>query len=300
MDVVSGWLNRLRCPSCDGSVRRNEASVECTSCAARYPVRAGVVRMVSEEQGATAETFNAQYDALRLKEGWASDIPGFYEALPYKDLTGRNTVAWRQRVRSYQLVQRWLENTLGTGTVSILDYGAGSGWLSRMLAERYDVAAMDINEGIHGLSAIPESSRHYSAIQSSLERIPLHSGCCDAVVANASLHYASTPDAPLEEVHRILKPEGIVVIMDSPTYPSIQGVQQAMERSHTYFCEMGFPDLADHYSGLTDALFKANDLFLYRSLRKDFSIIELMKKRFREAMGQSESARFPVWIGRKL
>ena len=300
MNVVSGWVDRLKCPSCDGSVSQEEATVVCRTCDITYPVRTGVVQMLSEEQGALAETFNAQYDALRLKEGWASDIPGFYDALPYRDLTGRNTDAWRQRVRSYLLVRRWLENTVGTGRISILDYGAGNGWLSRLLADRYDLAAMDINEGNHGLSAIPESSRLYTVIQSSLESIPLHSDCCDAVVANASLHYTSAPEGALEEIHRILKPGGVVVIMDSPTYSSTQGVRQAMKRSHSYFCQMGFPDLANHYAGLTDALFKANDLFLYRPLRKDFSTLELLKKRFREAMGHPESARFPVWTGRKL
>ncbi len=298
-EVSKQWFDRLRCPRCNGKTIQGTRSVSCTDCETVYPITDDIALMVLPEDMNACDRFCSQYDALRLKEGWASDLPDYYESLPFHDLAGLHSDHWKLRTNSYRLIDRWLRRIFDGARRMVLDGGAGNGWLSKLLAKRHDVAALDLNAGRHGLGAIPKNRRTYAAIQAGLERMPLVDECCDVVIINASLHYGQAPDRYLQETHRILVSNGFLFITDSPVYPTESGADQARERTQAYYEEAGFPELAKYYCGLTDACFDAHDLFQFQRLRRDFSRTELIKKRVREALGSPESARFPVWVGRK-
>jgi ubiquinone/menaquinone biosynthesis C-methylase UbiE len=106
----------------------------------------------------------------------------------------------------------------------VLDAGAGSCWLSYRLWERgARPVAIDLNtDSADGLGVAELYRRHKGAeiavAQAELERLPLPERSCDAVVINGSLHYAASPVAALREGLRILKPSGLLIVMDSPFY----------------------------------------------------------------------------------
>jgi SAM-dependent methyltransferase len=189
--------------------------------------------------------FVREYRTVRRAEGWGSDDPAYYRALPYRDLTGRFPEIWRIRARSYDaFVRRVLEPLeTQTGTLTALDLGAGSGWLAYRLAQRgHRVVGIDVLEdSLDGLGAI----RHYtSAVQpvvAEFDHLPLLCPNADLIVFNASLHYSTNYAGTLSESLQVLRPGGTLVILDSPMYSDpTSGARMVREREARFKQTYGF------------------------------------------------------------
>src|SRR6476620_3695393 len=86
--------------------------------------------------------FVREYGRIRECEGRGSESPEYYRALPYLDLTGRNSGQWSMRARSFDYFARRI---LPKTPCDILDLGEGNCWLSYRLAERgHRPVAVDI------------------------------------------------------------------------------------------------------------------------------------------------------------
>ena len=94
---------------------------------------------------------------------------------------------------------------------AVLDLGAGTGKLTRVLAERYrDVIAVEplanmramLERAVPGVTALPGSA----------ERIPLDDGSVDGVFAAQAFHWFDKPVA-LPEIARVLRPGGVFAIV---------------------------------------------------------------------------------------
>jgi SAM-dependent methyltransferase len=94
---------------------------------------------------------------------------------------------------------------------SVLDLGAGTGKLTRVLAARYrDVTAVEplanmramLERVLPGVTALPGSA----------ERIPLDDGSVDGVFAAQAFHWFDKPVA-LPEIARVLRPRGVFAIV---------------------------------------------------------------------------------------
>jgi 8-oxo-dGTP pyrophosphatase MutT (NUDIX family)/ubiquinone/menaquinone biosynthesis C-methylase UbiE/uncharacterized protein YbaR (Trm112 family) len=295
------WFGVLHCPQChdhfsmiaNGEMR----ALQCRQCCQRYPVAHGIARLLKPERVDALEKFCARYDALRLQEGWASENPEFYLHLPCRDLSGRHEQEWRLRAKSFQLVHTWLAKFAAGRMLRILEVGAGSGWMSQKLAVHHHVLACDVNAGRHGLCATPSAQRRFMAVQAELDCLPLAEHSLDVIIANASLHYTAGPENFFEQAHRVLRPNGKLIVMDSPVYPDEPALAAARQRTRTYYAHAGFPELAQNYNGLTTALFENGSYFLFSRLRRDLNDWVSIQKYLREKLGQEAAARFPVWIG---
>lgn len=165
--------------------------------------------------------FVQEYRPIRQAEGRGSDDPEFYRRLPDGDFSGVREGEWRHRRRSL----RWLMRRLGEeGPFRILDAGAGNCWLTHHLAARGDrVVALDVDDGEYdGLGAgghyLRTGEVEFDRICSSFERIPLRTGALDLVIYNGALHYAENLFSVIAEGVRLLKPDGEIMILDSPLY----------------------------------------------------------------------------------
>ena len=94
---------------------------------------------------------------------------------------------------------------------AVLDLGAGTGKLTRVLAERYhDVTAV---EPLANMRAILERVvPGVTVLPGSAERIPLDDGSVDGVFAAQAFHWFDKPVA-LPEIARVLRPGGIFAIV---------------------------------------------------------------------------------------
>ncbi len=298
------WLEILRCPQCRGHFRVHSHSdrhaLVCALCSASYAIQNGIPHLTKPERAPALQNFCEKYDRLRLCEGWACTQPEFYFQLPFQDCTGRHINEWQLRAKSFLQLQAWLKKEYGTRALRVLDAGAGSGWMSRLLAASHEVLATDVNAGAHGLNALAHAQRRFMAVQAELDHLPLTSHSFDLVIANASAHYANDVRVFFAQAARVLRPGGRLIVMDSPIYPNAEAVTAAQERTRAYYTKNGAPELAQTYSGLARELFFKQTAFNFTYLRRDFDGVALFKKWLREKLGREQAARFPLWIGERL
>ncbi len=98
----------------------------------------------------------------------------------------------------------------------VADLGCGAGFFTRLLAERFDqVIAVDHSEAMLRAASIALPSEAAVDWRSgALESLPIGDGEVDAVFTNLVLHHVVELDRATEEIARILKPGGRVVVTD--------------------------------------------------------------------------------------
>lgn len=184
--------------------------------------------------------FLDDYARIRSAEGRGSDESAYYQALPFADLSGRNSDQWRIRARTFRYFVR---RVLPCQRLKVLDLGAGNGWLSYRLAElRHQPVAVDIfADPRDGLRAARHYPVKFPLIEADFDRLPFTNSSFDLVVFNASFHYSPDYARTLAEARRCLRPEGRVVILDSPVYKlSNHGEQMRAERQVFFEQQHGF------------------------------------------------------------
>jgi ubiquinone/menaquinone biosynthesis C-methylase UbiE len=194
----------------------------------------------------TRTRFLEDYARIRHAEGRGSDDPAYYRALPYSDLSGRNSWQWAIRARTY----RHFENHVlapfekeARRPLDILDVGAGNGWTSHRLALRkHQVIALDIfMDEEDGLKATKHYPVKLAPVAAEFDRLPFPDSAFDVVLYNASIHYSTDYYGTLREARRCLRRDGRVVIMDSPVYKRYEhGDLMRRERHEQFERQYGF------------------------------------------------------------
>jgi SAM-dependent methyltransferase len=101
---------------------------------------------------------------------------------------------------------------------TVLDIGAGTGKLTRVLAERYArVIALEPGDELRAILAARVPG--VETLAGVAERIPLADGEVDAVFAGQSFHWFAN-DVALAEIARVLRPGGVLAMMWNVPDPS--------------------------------------------------------------------------------
>ena len=94
---------------------------------------------------------------------------------------------------------------------TVLDLGAGTGKLTRVLARRYErVIAVEPLDGMRGI--LERVVPGVEALPGSAEEIPLGDGSVDAVFAAQAFHWFDHERA-LPEIGRVLRPGGVLAVL---------------------------------------------------------------------------------------
>jgi SAM-dependent methyltransferase len=198
----------------------------------------------------TAETrrrFLEDYRRIRYAEGRGSEDAAYYRALPYRDLTGRNTAMWEMRAKSWRYFETMvlppIERAAGR-PLDILDLGAGNGWMSYRLSLRgHRPVALDIfSDPRDGLGAAANYDVRFPVVEAEFDRLPLPDSAYDLAIFNSSLHYSACYETTLSEARRCLRPSGVIAVLDSPVYRRPEhGERMAAERHAEFARRYGFP-----------------------------------------------------------
>jgi SAM-dependent methyltransferase len=277
--------DQLRCPS-DGALYRRQD---------------GIWRFLLPEREMALAPFMRDYETVRRGEGRGATDAAYYRALPFRDLSGRFENDWRIRAASF----RALESHLMQRGVA-LDVGAGCGWLAYRLAQRgLAVAAIDLQTNSEdGLGAYVHYDAEIVPVQAEFDRLPFAAGLVDLLVFNAALHYSTDYLVTLREALRVLRPGGLLVVIDSPLYRhASSGQAMVREREAAFSQRFGFPSNAlasEHY--LTPA--RLRDLAAALGVDWRFNYprhgLRFAMRRWKRALlGRRESARFPLIMARK-
>ncbi len=197
----------------------------------------GIVHAIDPARRPYFERFLCDYMKIRRAEGRGSEDAAYYRALPFEDLSGKNTEQWRMRGTTY----RYLESRLlPERALDILDLGAGNGWLSNRLAQRgHRPVAVDIfTDAMDGLGAARHYGMGFPLVEAEFDRLPFVGRQFDWAIFNSSLHYSTDYRNTLKEALRCLRPQGQVVILDSPMYKKREHGERMKEERHRQFEKM--------------------------------------------------------------
>ncbi len=115
----------------------------------------------------------------------------------------------------------------------ILDVGCGNGNLFTLLPEnKYELYGVDFSQNM--IIEAKSKCRNATFSVADAEMLPFDDDSFDIVVCNASFHHYIHPDRVLEEMRRVLKDGGKLLIGDPYIPTGIRGVMNVMLRfSHS-------------------------------------------------------------------
>lgn len=246
---------RLRCPECSASIggmaypalAQEHEPLACRECFATFAQEQGIWLALRGSRRPYFERFIREYETVRKMEGRGSEDPAFYLSLPYCDRTNRNSWQWTIRARTYKYIERNVLPAANGKQLTILDLGAGNGWLSYRLASlgHRPIAVDLLTNAFDGLGAAVHYRLALATVfprfQAEFDRLPFETGQFDCAVFNASFHYSVNYDSTLSEAIRCLRPGGTVVIADTPSYKREEsGCQMVAERRLFFQRRFGF------------------------------------------------------------
>jgi len=234
---------RLLCPVCQNVAGEldevTERGMPCTRCAFCFQKVDGIVRAIAPDRRSFYDRFLTDYGTIRKAEGRGSTSREYYLALPYQDLSEKNSEQWRIRACTYRYFEKHL---LQEPSLDILDLGAGNGWMSYRLAQRgrRPVAVDIFTDQLDGLAAAREYGL-FPLVEAEFDRLPFADGQFDLAIFNSSLHYSTDYHGTLAEARRCLKPGGSIVVLDSPLYKLREhGELMRAERHRQFQARYGF------------------------------------------------------------
>ncbi|MEK7276388.1 MAG: class I SAM-dependent methyltransferase [Chloroflexota bacterium] len=296
------------CPRCSAALPYwTSGSQTCPACQAEYTIRDNIYHFLLPERQREIAPFLAQYRTVREKDGYRPPTAAYYQALPEVNRRNPQADTWRVRRASFENLKRLLWRGLSSPRVpgrleslplrlSILDLGAGNGWLSNRLSGmgHHCVAVDWLDDEQDGLGARRFYSTDFLCAQADYDQLPFAPAQFDAVIFNASLHYADDVAASLARARRMLAPGGLLAIMDSPTFRSERaGRRMVAEMEERFVTKYGLARLAKQGAGyLTPQALGAGWRFI--PSRGDAGwearrILAAVKNR-------RESALFGVWV----
>ena len=298
------------CPRCRTSLeRRAPDRMTCPRDGLEFWNVDGIWRFLLPESEAHYARFMADYEAVRRAEKRGSATSDYFRALPFRDLSRHHSADWRIRARSYNVLVKnvltRLQNPLERA-LKILDLGAGNGWLSNRLAAQGDrVIAVDllVNEQ-DGLGAWKHYEHSFTPVQAEFNHLPVMDRFADAVIFNASFHYSEGYTETLREALRVLSPQGVIVIMDSPVYRSkASGEQMVREREVQFKEKYGFAsDNLQSENFLTYG--RLNELarglhLTWKRVTPFYGLRWMLRPLIAKLLRRREPARFHLIVGRR-
>ncbi len=299
------------CPDCH--VQLQPVAQDVLQCPAKHHIfrkEDGVWHFLLPERERYLKRFIQEYETIRQMEGRGAVDAAYYRSLPFKDLSGHFSSDWSIRARSYQVFRDHILKPFETASsrpLKIIDLGAGNGWLSNRLAgQGHHVAAVDITTNAYdGLGSWIYYETTFKPIQAEFDHLPLADAQFDLIIFNASFHYSTKFEVTLCESLRILRPQGLLVILDTPVYhDSTSGLQMVKEREANFQNQYGFPSNALPCENfLTDARLQSlgKELGIWWDIiQPNYGIRWSLRPWLARLRRQREPARFLVMSGHRL
>ncbi len=306
-------IDVLACPSClsglavtaDGGGEIDEGMLTCQLEGLQFPVVSGIPLLVRPGSVERVSAFEASFPEVWTRDGWGASDEEYLLNLPARDVTRRHSEEWRLKARSMDALFRALDRARPK---SVIDLGCGMGWLAHHLARRgHEVYAVDIVRdkrlGLGAADRYVNRGPFFERVWGELERPPFRDSCADAVICNASLHYALDLSAVLREIARIMRPGGIFILLNSPVHHDESSAVRAQDDFRRRLRRLGAVDgVASVYRHFTrDALEGAVRSIIGPVEEEPFQPGKwfLLRRRAKQFALRMELASFPILCARK-
>lgn len=212
--MKESFAKYLACPNCSNSnfiledkiiddQEIRDANFVCQSCKNIYAIKHGLIFLYD----------NLSPEVLHEREAYS------------KDNVIRSTKDYRE-IRIIKLIKENAFSSLlkedNLKNKKILELGAADAWLSTHLAKDNDCVALDMYyEKPHGLEAAEEimkiSNVFFERVVADMIALPFNDETFDMVVICAALHHSSSLTSTLNEIHRVLKSNGKLLLLNEPS-----------------------------------------------------------------------------------
>lgn len=215
------WLG---CPICGGPLDPLDGALLCARDDLNFPIQDGILRALLPAERKAADEWAADYRHRREEQGWRPLSPEEISVLPETAPAGWDRLYWPARSQSFRVLEAEVKRMASRAKqpLQVVDMGAGFGWLGgHWAAAGQSVVALDLScDEAFGLGAAREMAQTLALpltlVQGDIDQPPLQPRSADLLVYNASLHYAADISGCLARGAQALRPEGALVIMDSP------------------------------------------------------------------------------------
>lgn len=290
------------CPRCHADLQEiSDLELLCKPDNLVFKKENGIWKFLPPERESYYQRFISDYEMVRHLEGRFSADASYYRALPFQDLSGKFPADWRIRAASFLALQKILP-----ATSTVLDVGAGNGWLSNRLSLLgYDVCAVDLLLNPEdGLGAGKHYQSLFEKVQSEFMHLPFPKESVSSVIFNASFHYSENYEATLSEVLQILSPNGMVIVMDSPVYGSSKfGEQMMAEQRASFLRRYGFASDSLKskgfltYQGMQELGEKLG--IIWQHIRPFYGLRWVSRPFWARLRGLRQPAEFGLWVAKK-
>lgn len=238
------WLaENLCCPHCRGALRQTTYSCVCLG------GQCGRGFHIVHDQPILIDFKNSVADERQIREtsSWLEQPePNAFHARVRSWLWGKNDVADRQAQRILDMLK---DNP--APVLLIVGGGAPGSGTSRLYRDgRVETIGFDI---------FPSPVTRFVA---DAHQIPLRDGCVDAVWVQAVLEHVVCPEQVVSEIHRVLKPAGLVY-SDTPFLQQVHGAAWDFTR----FTESGHRWLFRRFERLDSGVVAGSGTALVSSIR---------------------------------
>ena len=236
---------KFACPHCRASL---DSYFICPTCKTVFEYRDGIYRFLLPERELELKPFLSQYHNIRQREGNIAHSAEYYRSLPFVPRGDPGVEHWYIRCQSFNRLLGFLPRH----PINLLDLGAGNCWLTNRLIELGNhCVAVDISTNCDdGLGAQEHYTLQFTCVQADFDSLPFVPGQFDAVIFNASLHYSPNLEHTLAQANSVLKRDGTIFVIDSPTFRSDRaGKKMISDRDDRFQAEFGLREVIQCGSG---------------------------------------------------
>jgi 2-polyprenyl-3-methyl-5-hydroxy-6-metoxy-1,4-benzoquinol methylase len=192
---MSGAIATLHCPRCRGPLDPREEGYACRGCAASYPLRDGIIRMVT----------GLDRDQIQVRDAFDFEHRRF-ELARYLRITPQLIGDWLADVRMPREHFRGL---------TVLDAGCGTGrWTYAMASLGARVVAVDVSDAaVDQTRKITRDVGEVEVVQASLLALPFEPAQFDFVVSWGVLHHTLDTHAAFRTIAPLVRPGGHLHVM---------------------------------------------------------------------------------------
>jgi ubiquinone/menaquinone biosynthesis C-methylase UbiE len=192
------------------------------------------------------------------------------EPREYETLYKVEEFHWWYRALHKALIKS-LNDVFGDSRISVLDAGCGTGYFLKKIEESYDTFGIDFSKLAIKFASLRNLSRIACA---SVENIPFKDASFDAVTSADVLYHKNVSDdqKALREFHRILKPDGMI-IMNLPAFEFLRSSHDQAIHTHRRYTKKQLRMLIEQCGFKIEKLYYRNSILflpaaLIRILRK--------------------------------
>ena len=193
-------LDMLRCPRCGGALEAVSAALRCARCRAAYDVRDGVADLLPWSSGAPGEEWSRWREKLDKLQEWRRAT-----------WDGSQASAARQRIAD-DLIAEFFKFARVPESGAVLEIGCGSADLRRHVPRRRYVGLDPLLQAVPRAEGIGPDDVFVRGVG---EKLPIADESFETVMICETLDHALDPAGVIREARRVLKPSGVLAVMQS-------------------------------------------------------------------------------------